>query len=127
MRCFYHDTVDAVAICKSCNRGVCHECAIEFTNGVACKNRCEAEVEAVNQIIDRSKTSYQNTSSAYSRNAVVYLMFAVVFGGWAAMEFTARPLLGWLMALLAIVFVIAAFFNYSTNKRYLKTGIDKRT
>jgi quinol-cytochrome oxidoreductase complex cytochrome b subunit len=127
MRCFYHEIVDAVAICKNCNRGVCHECAIEFANGVACKNRCEAEVEAVNQMIDRSKTSHQKTSSAYSRNAVVYLMFAVVFGVWGVSELTARPLVGWLMALLAIIFLVAAFFSYSTSRKYMQPESDKRT
>jgi len=127
MRCFYHDAAEAVAICKSCNRGVCRECAVEFPNGVACRNRCEAEVEAVNQIIDRSKTSYQKTSSAYSRNAIIYLLFAVVFGFWALTQLDGRPAFAWTMLALAIVFLIASVFNYSNSRRFLKVDTDKRT
>ena len=127
MRCFYHDSTEAVAICKSCNRGVCRDCAVEFKNGVACKNRCEAEVEALNQIIDRSKTSYQKTSSAYSRNAIIYLMFAVVFGFLGVTELRERSVLGWAMLALALVFLISTFFNYSNSRRFMSSETDKRT
>jgi succinate dehydrogenase/fumarate reductase-like Fe-S protein len=72
MKCFYHNSVDAVAICKNCNRGVCPDCAAEVSNGVACKNRYEAEVEAVNYLINQNKTSYQKASSAYARNALIF-------------------------------------------------------
>jgi hypothetical protein len=127
MRCFYHDSTEAVAICKSCNRGICRDCTVEFKNGVACKNRCEGEVEALNQIIERSKTSYQKTSSAYSRNAIVYLMFAVVFGFLGVTELRERPVLGWAMLALALVFLISTFFNYSNSRRFMKSETDKRT
>jgi Flp pilus assembly protein TadB len=80
----------------------------------------------VNQIIDRSKTSYLNAGSAYSRNAALYLMVALVFVVWGVSEFTTRPLLGWLMALLGIVFLIGAFLSYSTGREYLQSGPDKR-
>jgi hypothetical protein len=127
MRCFYHDTVDAVAICKNCNRGVCRECAAEFPNGIACKNKCEAEVEAVNLLISRNKTSHQKTSAAYSRNAIVYLMLAAVFGFWGATEVTARPVLGGPMLIAGAILVIAALFNYSTSRKFLHLDSDKRT
>ena len=127
MRCFYHDSTEAVAICKSCNRGICRDCAVEFKNGVACKNRCEAEVEAVNQIIDRNKTSYEKTSSAYSGNAIIYLMFAIVSGFWGLKQIANQPLVGWLMVALGLVFLVAALFNYSTSKRFMRAGSDKRT
>src|SRR5437773_6772235 len=127
MRCFYHDNTEAVAICKSCNRGVCRDCAVEFKNGVAGKNRCEAEVEAVNHIIDRNKTSYEKTSSAYSGNAIIYLMFAIVSGFWGLKQIANQPLVGWLMVALGLVFLVAALFNYSTSKRFMRAGSDKRT
>jgi 1,4-dihydroxy-2-naphthoate octaprenyltransferase len=78
-------------------------------------------------MIDRGKTSHQRTSSAYSRNAIIYLMFAIVFGGWGLMGFSARPLFGWVMLLLGAVFMIAAVFNYSTSRKFMQPGSDKRT
>src|SRR4030095_7607907 len=103
MLCFYHSSIEAVAICKNCSRGVCRDCAAEFPNSIACKNRCEAEVEAVNQLINRGKTSYQKTSSAYSRNAIIYVMFAAAFGIWGATEIGDRPMLGGVMLVLGLV------------------------
>jgi hypothetical protein len=124
MRCFNHSTVDAVAICKNCNRGVCRECATEFPNGIACKGKCEAEVEALNLLLDRGKTEYQKARTAYSRNAIVYLLLAAVFGIWGVTEVPSRPLLGGPMMLGGLVFVIAAIFNYSLSKKYLESGPD---
>lgn len=55
MKCFYHHANDAVAICKSCNKGLCFTCAVEVENGVACKGRCEAEVRSINLRVQRGK------------------------------------------------------------------------
>ena len=41
MKCFYHQDRDAVGVCKSCERGVCSECAVDLGKGLACKDRCE--------------------------------------------------------------------------------------
>ena len=126
MRCFYHNSVEAVGICKNCYRAVCRDCATECTNGIACKNRCEGEVEAVNDIINRGKTSYQKTSSAYSRNALIYFLFAAGFGVWGAIEITRLPMLGSVMLLVTIVFIIAAVLNYSTSRKFLQSGTERR-
>ena len=44
MKCFYHRDIEAVGICKSCNRGLCGDCAAEIGEGLACKGRCEDTV-----------------------------------------------------------------------------------
>jgi hypothetical protein len=31
MKCFNHSTVDAVGVCKHCNKGLCRECAVALT------------------------------------------------------------------------------------------------
>jgi hypothetical protein len=54
MKCFYHAEADAVGTCKHCHRGVCRECAAEREGGIACRNRCEAQVDQVNALIQRN-------------------------------------------------------------------------
>ena len=54
MKCFYHQTVDAVGSCKSCLKGLCPECAVDLGKGLACRGRCESEVERVTALIDRN-------------------------------------------------------------------------
>ncbi len=51
MRCFYHQDREAVGACKSCGKGLCPECAVDLGKGLACRGRCEAEVEALMQLL----------------------------------------------------------------------------
>ena len=57
MHCFYHTTIDAVGVCKNCQRGLCPSCAVEITNGLACRDRCEAQVVALDQAIQRGRAA----------------------------------------------------------------------
>jgi len=40
MKCFNHQEREAVAVCKACGKAVCHECATESENGIACQQSC---------------------------------------------------------------------------------------
>jgi len=79
MKCFYHQDTDAVGICKSCSKGICKDCAVVVGNGIACKGRCEGEVEAINTIFQWSKTSHHKTGSVYSRSAIIWALLGVIF------------------------------------------------
>lgn len=46
MKCFYHPTHDAVAVCAHCRRGVCPACAVDADGATACTGRCEDAVKA---------------------------------------------------------------------------------
>ena len=54
MNCFYHEAQVAVGTCKSCGKGLCRECAVDLTKGLACRGRCEADTQALIQLIDRN-------------------------------------------------------------------------
>ena len=41
MKCFYHNNQDAVGVCRHCLKGLCNDCAVDFVDGIACKNTCE--------------------------------------------------------------------------------------
>ncbi len=59
MKCFYHNDKDAIGICKSCEKGLCKDCAVDLGKGLACKNQCEEEVE---NLISYTKRNIQDTS-----------------------------------------------------------------
>ena len=67
MKCYYHPTVDAVAICKNCGKALCPESAVDMGYGVACKDSCEAEVEAMIKVFQQSKKSFENYSQSYAQ------------------------------------------------------------
>jgi hypothetical protein len=54
MKCFVHQSADAVGICRNCSRGVCAECAADRQSGIACKNRCEAAVDGMDALVRRN-------------------------------------------------------------------------
>ena len=54
MKCFYHRTDDAVAICKSCSRALCSGCAAEVEDGIACRGRCEERAALLSRLVSRS-------------------------------------------------------------------------
>jgi hypothetical protein len=55
MEFFYHQGNQACGVCKSCNRGICRDCASEVINGLACKDKCESEVIELNRMISGSQ------------------------------------------------------------------------
>jgi hypothetical protein len=44
MRCYYHRDREAVGLCKSCGKGLCEDCQADLGRGLACKGRCEDDV-----------------------------------------------------------------------------------
>ena len=61
MKCFNHPYRDTVAVCSSCGRALCSQCAVPAQNDrIACLNRCEAEVMAMGSyvVIPKEKKSY---------------------------------------------------------------------
>jgi len=123
MKCFNHDAADAVAICKNCNKALCRACAVDVGNGIACLNSCEQEVRSVNELVQRNKTSSQKTGHAYQRNAVVSLLIALIFVylGVDAYRENRQPVFVMTTG-SAVIFLLAAFFNYSTGKKFMKGG-----
>jgi hypothetical protein len=54
MHCFYHQDKEAVGTCKSCGKGVCAECAVDLSKGLACRSRCEESARAIIQLVERN-------------------------------------------------------------------------
>jgi hypothetical protein len=115
MKCFYHAQVDAVAVCKNCGRGLCPGCAVDLGNGTACRGRCEAEVQALVELQQRSKTGYQKAASAAGRTALWLSL--------TCLAFVAAGLVAWnsgggMLLFFGAVFLLGAVFSYITARRF---------
>jgi hypothetical protein len=89
MRCFYHEDREAVGSCKSCGKGLCRECAVDLTKGLACRGHCEADAQAIIQLIDRniqlSSTSsrvVQTSRGIRSGAGIFHIIMGVLFVVW---------------------------------------------
>jgi hypothetical protein len=131
MRCFYHSTIEAVAICKNCSKGLCAECAFEVVNGIACKGKCEAEVLALNEMIQRGKKSGQiidesreRTAQSYKRTAGTYTSTGI-FMGLLGLYFAVRGLMSWAngngwgySVFIGLIFLLWGLFSLLTAMKY---------
>lgn len=115
MKCFYHPEADAVAICKNCNRGLCPGCAADLDNGLACRGRCEAEVQSLLEVQRRSKTGYQKAAGAASRTALWMALMGMMFlaGGLLTFKSGGPPML-----IFGAFFLLGAVFQFISARRF---------
>jgi len=123
MKCFNHDAADAVAICKNCNKAICRGCAVDVGNGIACAGSCEQEVKALNELIRRNRTASQRAGYAYHRNALICALITLVFAYLSidAYQSNRTPLVV-VTAGSAVIFLMAAYFNYSAGQKFMRGG-----
>jgi hypothetical protein len=82
VHCYYHPATDAVAICKNCHRGLCPNCAVDMPNGMACRDRCEGEVQALDRLVQSNKTYASKAAATYVRSGVVLILLGLLLGAW---------------------------------------------
>ncbi|MEI8196488.1 MAG: hypothetical protein WCI73_11315 [Phycisphaerae bacterium] len=117
MKCFYHPTVDAVALCKSCGRALCRECIAEVGMSCSCRGRCEEDVGALNDMVARGRTAYQKASATYLRTGIFVTLMGMIFlilgvigmvgTKWAAWSFF-MPFLGIVFTGWGITYFVSA-------------------
>jgi hypothetical protein len=130
MVCYYHQSAQAVGICKNCHKGICAECAVDVGNGLACKGHCESEVAAINNVFERGKIQYQDLGSIYGRNAlwmgglgiaillVVILLVAVSPESWL----WDSPLI-----VIGIFLLISAAMNRAQSQKHTRLRATDKT
>ena len=122
MRCFYHPQAEAVGVCKNCMRGLCTGCAADVGNGLACRERCEAQVAMRNDIIARASTANRGAQQYYVRLALclaLLVVATVVFGFLTTVVLTDGGD-GFLMIFVAIgvLGLAAAGFTYAMGRSF---------
>lgn len=115
MECYTHAGAVAVGACKNCGKGVCRACAVDVGNGLACPGACEAEVRALNQIVQRNKTSHQKAGHAYAQIALFYIVAGTLFltGGllnWRGLR--------WMLVPAGLLLLVAAAIHFMTGRRF---------
>jgi len=79
MRCFYHQDLEAVGLCKHCSRGICSACAAETEDGLACSGRHEVQVDRVTQLINRNAAVNGRVGPIHYAQLGIYVIGALVF------------------------------------------------
>lgn len=114
MLCFNHTDRQAVGVCKSCQRGICTECATDLGHGLACKGKHELQVEDLESIVRQSTRIY--AAAPKTRNAVP-LFFGFMGVVFSIFGFIQEDGITDFSFLLGLGFMAFALYNYVYNKR----------
>jgi positive regulator of sigma E activity len=85
MHCFYHRDTHAVGACKSCGRGICGDCAVEYAEGLACRGRCEQAVTELIELIARNRRAVVGSGRLVYMFPIFFIAVGTVFAGAGAM------------------------------------------
>ena len=117
MKCFKHDTCDAVAVCSYCGRAVCADCiSSPLTVRVACSMNCAAgmaaQSRAIQQLIDKSTQSAK--ASAFYCYLTSGLSAAATAAAWYMLP---SPFLICFTAACAVALFVAGVWHGRVAKK----------
>lgn len=119
MHCYQHQENESVGICKACQKAVCTVCASDTGRGLACSEECAAEVNALNQIVDRSKQIYGigSKSNLPATGILFYLFFAIAFSGFGLYPLTQERNIDWFPLVMGIGFFLFGTMSYIRTRK----------
>ena len=115
MNCYYHPSQPAIGICKHCQRGLCINCAALVDDSLACNDRHEKEVHAINQMVERNILVSARTGANFRRNAWFYLLTGLLFAGFGYLQ------IRWMGAQGIFLLLIGAFLLYVGVANYVES------
>lgn len=118
MNCYYHPNQPAVGICKYCQRGLCNDCIAEENDILACKDRHEEQVRAIDLVAKHALLQAGRVSSVYRRNAIFYLLVGVLFTGFGLWQVRWLGWQGVFLSAIGVFLLYAAIANYLETRKY---------
>lgn len=120
MRCFDHPDREAVGVCKSCQKGLCGECAVDLGQGLACRGRCEETVRGLIALIAgnlKARAVGSQLVLGYRRNVIYAGAFLVAVGSlilsWGALA--PKPI--WVVVMFGALFLVYGAFQIARGAR----------
>jgi hypothetical protein len=97
MLCFTHNTVPAIAVCKSCGKALCGTCVKDLGFALVCSESCAGDARDNRELVQRAKRLYGMGSAKKSVPplALVFILFAVFFGGFGIFQSLQDQIIAW--------------------------------
>lgn len=121
MKCYQHDSHDAVAVCKTCGKALCPDCTFDQRFAITCKGKCAEQAKVQQRIFDKSEaTMIRSIRSLFLLpflffiGAATIICFDLYFRGYVTRGtiIGAAPLL-----LLGFVFLLSLFVKKDKHKQ----------
>ena len=119
MKCYTHNELDAIGVCKACSKAICNSCAIDTGRGLSCSEECSKEIDEQNQIIDKSKKIYSigESPALMPTGLIMYFFFGIIFTGFGVYKSTQSGSLQWFLLLMGAGFIIVGFIGWFKNRK----------
>jgi len=118
MNCYYHPNQPAVGLCKHCQRGLCMACAADVDDSLACKDRHEEQVCAIDSLTARNLLQAGRVGSVYRRNAIFYSLLGILFASFGLLQIRWMGWQGIFLLAIGLFLVYAAVANYLESMKY---------
>jgi hypothetical protein len=118
MNCYYHPNQPAVGLCKHCQRGLCIACAADVEGSLACVDRHEEQVRALEALTARNLLQAGRVGSVYRRNAVFYSLVGVLFAWFGYYQLRFAGLQALFLLFIGLFLLYAAVANFLESRKY---------
>ena len=116
MKCFTHRSVDAIGVCRACQKGLCPECAIDHKFALSCRGDCESEVALARS---QNLTS-RKIIAAQKRNRYLAPGFFGVAGVVFLFQDFREGHFSWFSTGLGGVFILFALAILLANRKWVR-------
>lgn len=124
MECFKHQSIDAVGVCKACQKGVCRECVTEVPFAIVCSASCANHAAETQEMHVRGLKIYgigEYQSKMPSTGVLVWLLLSLAM--WVSFIYTyiGRSYVHVGSLTIAVIFTLILFVVWLGARR---TGIN---
>jgi len=118
MNCYYHPDKPALGLCKYCQRGLCYDCAVLVDDSLACKDRHEEQVHAMELLMQKNILQSKRVGSDYVRNTIFYGIVGILFAVFGASQIKWLGLQAVVYLIIGLALLWAAIANYLESRKY---------
>ena len=94
------------------------ECVADVGNGVACKGKCESEVQAINEMIQRGKRAKNFSGGYYKRLAVIFALMGLTIITISLLSLEEGNSKSIIFIPVGLISLFAAYSYFSMSKNY---------
>ncbi len=133
MQCFNHPTYEAAGVCRNCGRALCHDCIAICEEAVACKGKCEARVEAIQQMITTNQVTSRALPGQVRQNGIYAMACGVLFALMGGIFFVLvgadfGRFLGAIFILLGVMIALRGVAALRISRKYAsKSNLTQKT
>jgi hypothetical protein len=112
MKCYNHPERDSVAVCKACGKAICHECAKESKDGIACQQSCINSLSKKNTLYTNQAAHLKNLKRMNLLGSFFSIGMGILFIYFSSQGFGLVYDFVFLLGIGFIVYGIMAQFVY---------------